>query len=237
MNPLRIIIVEDDARIADLHRRFVERVEGFVVAGIAHGLADARDMAFVLEPDLILLDLYFPEGSGMDLLRDVRAKGLETDVILITAAREVGAVKEALRGGVFDYIIKPVIAARFTDCLEKFRAYRARLAGEDAVEQRDVDSLLRPAGGAGGTGGRGGQPRFRRGVAQGHRRPDAGQGARRVPQCRRPGRPFSGGYGRSRRRQPFHGAALSGISGLRGRGGAGCGLWCRGAARTALFQR
>ncbi|MGE4296896.1 MAG: response regulator [Desulfovibrionaceae bacterium] len=164
MNPLRVIIVEDDARIADLHRRFVERVAGFVVAGIAHGLADARDMAFALEPDLILLDLYFPEGSGMDLLRDVRAKGLETDVILITAAREVGSVKEALRGGVFDYIIKPVIAARFADCLENFRAYRARLAGADAVEQRDVDSLLRPAGAGGGHGPQGAVDELPKGI-------------------------------------------------------------------------
>ncbi|MBG0776010.1 MAG: response regulator [Desulfovibrionaceae bacterium] len=146
MTTIRVLIVEDDPRIADLHRRFAERVEGCEVVGISHSLADARDMAEILEPDLVLLDLYFPEGSGTDLLREIRAKGLETDVILITAAREVGPLKQALRGGVFDYLIKPVIADRFRDCLVKFREYRKRIANGGTIEQTDVDGLLRPAG-------------------------------------------------------------------------------------------
>ncbi len=145
MNTIRVLIVEDDAKIADLHRRFTERVEGCEVVGIATGLEDARDMVEALEPDLILLDLYFPEGTGMDLLHTIRAKKMETDIILITAAREVEPLKEALRGGVFDYIIKPVITERFNNCLIKFRNYRARLSGCETIEQHEVDSLLHPA--------------------------------------------------------------------------------------------
>jgi two-component system CitB family response regulator/two-component system response regulator DcuR len=141
----RVLIVEDDVRIADLHRRFTERVEGCAVVGIAHRLDDARDMAEALEPHLILLDLYFPEGPGTDFLREIRAKGMEIDVILITAAREMGPLKEALRGGVFDYLIKPVTAERFHECLTKFCAYRERLRGGNAIEQHDVDTLLHPA--------------------------------------------------------------------------------------------
>jgi len=141
----RVLIVEDDVRIADLHRRFTERVPGCEVVGIAHRLDDARDMALALEPHLILLDLYFPEGPGTDLLREIRSRDLEIDVILITAAREMGPLKEALRGGVFDYLIKPVTAERFHDCLTKFCVYRERLRLGSAIEQRDVDSLLHPA--------------------------------------------------------------------------------------------
>lgn len=141
----RVLIVEDDVRIADLHRRFTERVAGCEVVGVAHRLDDARDMAETLEPHLMLLDLYFPEGLGTDLLREIRAKNLEIDAILITAAREVGALKEAVRGGVFDYLIKPVTAERFHECLTKFCAYRERLRGGSTIEQQDVDSLLHPA--------------------------------------------------------------------------------------------
>ena len=141
----RVLIVEDDIRIADLHRRFTERVESCTVVGIAHRLDDARDMAEALEPHLILLDLYFPEGPGTDFLREIRAKGMELDVILITAAREMGPLKEALRGGVFDYLIKPVTAERFHECLTKFCTYRERLSGGSAIEQHDVDTLLHPA--------------------------------------------------------------------------------------------
>lgn len=149
MNDIRVLIVEDDARIADLHRRFTERVEGYAVVGVALGLAEAADMVASLGPDLVLLDLYFPEGNGMGLLREIRSRCLETDVILITAAREVGPLKDALRHGVCDYIIKPVMAGRFHECLEKYRRRRLLLSGAGAVDQGDVDRLLRGPAAAG----------------------------------------------------------------------------------------
>lgn len=145
MDNIRVLIVEDDVHIARLHRRFTERVDGCEVVGVACSLDEARDMVEVLEPDLILLDLYFPGEQGTALLREIRAKGLETDVVLITAAREVEPLKEALRGGVFDYLIKPVIASRFNECLTKFRSYRLRLSSGDAIGQGDVDDLLHSA--------------------------------------------------------------------------------------------
>lgn len=145
---IRVLIVEDDVRIADLHCRFTMRVDSCEVVGVAHNLDDARIMIDALEPHLVLLDLYFPEGSGTDLLREIRLKGLETDVILITAAREVGPLKEAVRGGVFDYLIKPVSATRFHECLTKFSIYRSRISAGDALEQQDVDSMLHPSASA-----------------------------------------------------------------------------------------
>lgn len=141
MKDIQVVIVEDDTKIADLHRRFTERVDGFTVVGIAQGLDDARLMIELYKPGLILLDLYFPEGTSLDLLRNIRAKGIETDVILITATKEMGPLRDALRGGVFDYIIKPVILERFTTCLEKFRGYFNRLHSEGVIEQEDVDNI------------------------------------------------------------------------------------------------
>jgi two-component system CitB family response regulator/two-component system response regulator DcuR len=117
--------------------------EGFEVVGIANTLADAAEMAEVLAPDLVLLDLFFPEGSGMELLRRLRAGAAPTDVILITAAREMASLQEALRGGVFDYIIKPVFFPRFQEALLKFREYAARMRSGGTLEQQDVDRLLR----------------------------------------------------------------------------------------------
>lgn len=142
MSRITVLIVEDDAKIASLHKRFTEKVPGFEVVAIAQGLDDAKAMVEILEPDLILLDLYFPEGTSLEMLREIRAKGLETDVILITAARDMGPLKEALRGGVFDYIIKPLILDRFTTCLKKFEQYHNRLNSPDSIEQEDVDSIL-----------------------------------------------------------------------------------------------
>ncbi|MBC7185326.1 MAG: two-component system response regulator, partial [Marinobacter sp.] len=63
MIPIRLLIIEDDRKIAEIQRRFVERLENVELCGIAHTLADARDQVDVLAPDLILLDVYFPDGN------------------------------------------------------------------------------------------------------------------------------------------------------------------------------
>ena len=140
---IRVLIVEDDERISELHKRFVQKLPAFEVIGIANRIADARDMIEILQPDLILLDLFFPEGNGMDLLRQVRAGEQPCDVILITAAREIGSLQEALRGGVFDYIVKPVHLPRFHEAMENFRKYFVQLQSGGTLEQKDVDRLLR----------------------------------------------------------------------------------------------
>ncbi|MDV7142124.1 response regulator [Tropicimonas sp. TH_r6] len=144
MSDISVLIVEDDEKIGELHRRFTERVDGFAVVGIASTLADASEMITLLEPDLVLLDLYFPEGESFGLLKEIRAQGLETDVILITAAREVKALKTAMRNGVFDFIIKPLTSGRFADCLANYRRYRARVEDRSTLEQDEVDGILHP---------------------------------------------------------------------------------------------
>ncbi len=147
VEPIRVLIVEDDARISELHRRFTERMDGFEVVGIANTLADAEEMTEVLAPDLVLLDLFFPEGNGLDLLRRLRAGAIPIDVILITAAREMTALKEALRGGVFDYIVKPVFLPRFQEALNKYRDYFVSTRAGGTLDQKEVDRLLRPHSG------------------------------------------------------------------------------------------
>ncbi len=141
---IRLLIVEDDQRISELHRRFVEKTAGFAVVGVANTLEAAFEMVELLAPELILLDLFFPEGSGMDLLRAIRAGERRIDVILITAAREVGALQEALHGGVFDYLVKPVYFDRFQEALGKYRDYFTRLQAGGTLEQQDIDRLFHP---------------------------------------------------------------------------------------------
>lgn len=145
MKRIRTVIVEDDLKISELHKRFTEKVEGFEVVGIANSLADGEEMVDLLEPELVLLDLFFPEGNGMQLLKNMRAKGKSVDVILITAAKEVSSLQEALRGGAFDYLVKPVIFDRFKASLEKFRTYSTELTRNAVLEQQMIDKLIHPA--------------------------------------------------------------------------------------------
>lgn len=141
---MNVLIVEDDEKVAEIQRLFTEKVEGFSTTGIALTIAEAEEMIEVLKPDLVLLDIYFPEGSGIDLLWKIRSAYRSVDVILITAAKEVDILQEAIRGGVFDYILKPIVFARFQKTLTKFYEYRKRIAEMKTVDQRDVDGLLHP---------------------------------------------------------------------------------------------
>ena len=142
MKIIRVLIVEDDRQIAEIQQRFIERISEVTLCGIAHTLVDARDQIDVLKPDLVLLDVYFPDGNGLDLLREMRADDSSSDVILITAAKEVETLRSALRGGVFDYILKPLVFERLQEAIHNYRQHLDTLEGLQSVGQKAVDTLL-----------------------------------------------------------------------------------------------
>jgi len=143
MPTLEVLIVEDNGRIARTHQAFVDKVGGFEVTGVATTIAEARLLLETLEPDLILLDIYFPEENGIEFLKELRGRQRRCDVILITAAREVETLHSALQGGAFDYMIKPVFFERFQESLTNYRTYREQLASAGSLTQEEVDRLFR----------------------------------------------------------------------------------------------
>ena len=144
MDLIETLIVEDDIKIADIQRLFLDKIEGFSVTGIAHSISEAEEIIGILKPQLVLLDIYFPDGSGVDLLWKIRSEYRQTDVILVTAAKEISVLQEAVRGGVFDYILKPVVFSRFQSTMIKFLEHRQKMSDMTTVNQQDVDRLLRP---------------------------------------------------------------------------------------------
>lgn len=139
MTPVRVLLVEDDLRVARVNRDLLERDPGVHVVGSAATLAQARALVPVLAPDLILLDVHLPDGSGLVLLQEWRAGGLTTDVALITAADDEVSVRLALAGGAFDYLIKPFTGARLAEVVAR---HRARRLPPGALEQAQLDRLL-----------------------------------------------------------------------------------------------
>ncbi|WP_299196196.1 response regulator [uncultured Amphritea sp.] len=139
---IKVVIAEDDPQIAEIQRRFLERVEGFELVGIAHRLSEAEDLIEIMQPDLLLLDIQFPSGTGFDLLRKIRAGNNAVDVIMITAAKEVDTLREALRGGVFDYILKPLVFERLQETLNNYHQHLQKLHTLETLAQSDVDRVL-----------------------------------------------------------------------------------------------
>jgi two-component system, CitB family, response regulator len=142
MSDIEVLIIEDDHRIARINQKFTENVSGYVVIGVASSISEGKELLEIIEPDLVLLDIFFPEESGLSLLWHIRENYKETDVMMITAAKEIEAVQEALRGGAIDYIIKPVIFDRFKQTLEKFKKTRGQMNDQKVVSQEDVDHLF-----------------------------------------------------------------------------------------------
>jgi two-component system, CitB family, response regulator len=143
----KILIIEDDTRIAEINRRFVEKAGGFEVIGIATDGAEAKELLDILSVDLVLLDIYFPDTSGLELLKFIQQQYRQTDVIMITAAKEIESVREAVKGGAFDYLVKPLVFQRLQETLLKYRSYRSKLSQlqQDGkqVNQEQIDRLLR----------------------------------------------------------------------------------------------
>ncbi|MBO2453307.1 response regulator [Actinomadura barringtoniae] len=134
---IRVLVVDDDFRVAQVHAGFVTAVPGFEIAGLAHTAGQARSMAAELAPELVLLDVYLPDASGLTLLPD-----LDADVIMATAAADPDSVRAAFRHGALHYLIKPFTAAVLGTRLSAYARYRRALECGDELTQAAVDGAV-----------------------------------------------------------------------------------------------
>lgn len=140
---IRTLVVDDDYRVADLHSAYLERIAGFEVAGRAYSGASALETVDQLRPDLVLLDIYLPDMTGLEVLQRLREDDHPpVDVIAVTAAREVESLRAAMRGGVLHYLIKPFLFPAFEEKLLSYAAARDRMARLGHAEQGDVDRIF-----------------------------------------------------------------------------------------------
>ena len=116
---ISVLVVDDDFMVAGIHAKFVERTEGFAVAGTARTGAEALAMCAALEPDLLLLDVHLPDMSGLDVLQTLRAGGSAVGVVMVTAERDAEAVRTALHGGAMQYLVKPFEFADFANRMQR----------------------------------------------------------------------------------------------------------------------
>ena len=151
---IRTLVVDDDYHVAHAHALSVGRVPGFSVTGEAHSAEEARLVIKAEQPDLLLLDMYLPDYSGLDLVRRLTSEstgsagadapghvGHVPDFLLVTAARDIQSVRSAMQLGAIYYLVKPFTFAALREQLESYRQWRQRLERSAQADQGTVDAL------------------------------------------------------------------------------------------------
>jgi two-component system, CitB family, response regulator DctR len=140
--PLNVVLVEDDPMVREVHRQFINRMDGFSIVGDAANGREGLQIIKRLEPDLAIIDLYMPQLGGLDMLKVLRSEGICIDVIAITAASDIDSIHRVLQQGAVDYIIKPFTFERMKKSLENYKFFRARLEEKKDLLQDELDEIL-----------------------------------------------------------------------------------------------
>jgi response regulator of citrate/malate metabolism len=133
---IRVLVVEDDFRVARLHADLVGALDGMEVVGVAHTAADALALAEAESPDLVLLDEYLPDERGTSLIG--RLGGA---VMLISAETDAEVIRRAVARGAVNVVLKPFAPPVLAQRLAAFQRFWATLESGQA-DQRAVDRAL-----------------------------------------------------------------------------------------------
>lgn len=137
---MKLLIVEDEARMADLLRKGLTE-EGHMVTCAsdgAEGLALAKDYEF----DIIILDVMMPKLSGYELAKRLRAEKMRTPILMLTARDSVPDIVKGLDLGADDYMTKPF---SFDELVARLRSVKRRALAAEDTHLRVGDLVIDPA--------------------------------------------------------------------------------------------
>ena len=138
----KVVLIEDDPMVQEVNKEFIKSVKGFQVIAIASNGEEGISFVKKLNPDLVILDIFMPKKDGIQALQEFRKQQLETDVIVVSAAKDRETIKLMLQNGAIDYIIKPFKLHRIQQALEKYRQYKMSLRDSGSISQEQLDLLL-----------------------------------------------------------------------------------------------
>ncbi len=136
---IKVLILDDDPMVAEFNKRYLDELKGFRLLAISHSVQEALEVMKEKEVDLLLLDNFMPGETGLELLRKIREKDQDTDVIFITAASDTETIQKALRYGAFDYLIKPFEFDRFKQALISYSDKQTLFNKRKSVSQAELD--------------------------------------------------------------------------------------------------
>jgi two-component system LytT family response regulator len=126
--PLRVIIVEDHISVRQNLECFLEQQPGFIVIGACGTVNDAIVLMHTTKPDLLLLDIGLPDGTGFDILEQMPT---QSKVIFLTAHNEYAI--RAIRYGAIDYLLKPLDYDELREALQRVISAQPLLQEQIAI--------------------------------------------------------------------------------------------------------
>jgi two-component system, NarL family, response regulator DevR len=143
--PLRLLVVDDHEVVRQGLVSLLDRREHFQVVAEAGTAAEAVEMARKFEPDLVVMDVRLPDGSGIEACREIRAEFPGTRVVILTSYPDEEAVLSAIIAGASGYLLKQIRGRDLISALEAVGRGESLL--DPAVTEKVLDRVRRIATG------------------------------------------------------------------------------------------
>jgi two-component system, NarL family, response regulator DevR len=143
--PLRLLVVDDHEVVRQGLVALLDRRSGFEVVAQAAGAAEAVAMAARYEPDLVIMDVRMPDGSGIEACREIRAARPATRVVMLTSYPDEEAVLSAIIAGASGYLLKQIRGRDLVSALESVGRGESLL--DPAVTEKVLERVRRAASG------------------------------------------------------------------------------------------
>ena len=139
---INVLVVEDDPMVAQLHEHYLSQIKGFELCDMVRNGEEALRLLQNKSYDLLILDVFMPSMDGLQLLAKIRENGFDVDVIIVSAANDKDKIKQALRLGAVDYIIKPFEFERFNLALNNYLKRYHIVEEQEIIEQSELDKTI-----------------------------------------------------------------------------------------------
>ena len=139
---IKILVVEDDPMVSKFNEHYIKQMKDFKLIDSARNSEQALELLKQNTYDLVLLDIFMPAIDGLELLQEIRLKGYNVDVIVVSAANDKERIQQALRLGAVDYIIKPFEFERFNMALTNYKAKCESMGSYSQFKQEDLDHSI-----------------------------------------------------------------------------------------------
>ena len=143
MNRIPVMIVEDDLRASYVLENTINQHSDFYVVAACESLLEAELKTEAFDPELIMVDISLPDGSGIELIKSLKSKGIKAAFMMTTAERETTTIEQAIQLGVMDYLVKPIRMSRILQALDDYLDFRKRLTKNEKIDQQEIDALFR----------------------------------------------------------------------------------------------